>query len=57
MDFEVSEDIRVNDVIVIPKNSAAYGTITEAQARRRLGRAGKIDVRIEEVRLRDGSRA
>jgi hypothetical protein len=57
VDFEVSEDIRVNDVIVIPKGSLAYGTITEAQERRRLGRAGKLNVRIEEVRLADGSRA
>ena len=29
----------------------------EAQARRRLGRAGKLNVRIEEKRLADGSRA
>ncbi len=57
MDFEVSEDIRVKDVLVIPKGSLAVGTITEAQARRHLGRAGKLNVRIEEVRLADGSRA
>lgn len=57
VDFEVSEDIKVGDALVIPKGSMAVGTITEAQARRRLGRAGKLDVRIEEVRLTDGSRA
>ena len=57
VDFEVSEEIRVNDVVVIAKGSLTYGTITEAQERRRLGRAGKLNVRIEEVRLGDGSRA
>ena len=57
VDFEVSEDVKVKDVLVIPKGSLAYGTITEAQERRRLGRAGKLNVRIEEVRLTDGSRA
>ena len=57
VDFEVSEDIKVKDVLVIPKGSLAVGTITEAQGRRRMGRAGKLNVRIEEVRLADGSRA
>ncbi len=57
VDFEVSEDIKVNDVLVIPKGSLAIGTITEAQGRRHMGRAGKLNVRIEEVRLSDGSRA
>ena len=57
VDFEVTEDIKVKDVLVIPKGSLAVGTITEAQGRRRMGRAGKLNVRIEEVRLADGSRA
>jgi len=57
VDFEVTEDIKVKDALVIPKGSLAIGTVVEAQARRRLGRAGKLDVRIEEVRLADGSRA
>ena len=57
VDFVVSEDVKVNDVVVIPKGSLAYGTIVEAQPKRRMGRAGKLNVRIEEVRLADGSRA
>lgn len=57
VDFLVSEDVKINDVVVIPKGSSAYGTIVEAQAKRRMGRAGKLNVRIEEVRLADGSRA
>lgn len=57
VDFVVSEDVKVKDVLVIPKGSSAYGTIVEAQPRRRMGRAGKLNVRIEEARLADGSRA
>lgn len=57
VDFAVTEEVRVQDVVVIPKGSTAYGTIVEARARRRLGRAGKLNVRIEEVRLADGERA
>jgi hypothetical protein len=56
VDFELTEDIKVKDVLVAPKGSQATGTIVEAQARRRLGRAGKLNVRIEELRLADGSR-
>ena len=57
VDFEVTEDIKVQDVVVIPKGSRATGTIVQAQKRRRLGRAGKLNVKIDEVRLADGSRA
>jgi len=57
VDFEVSEEINVQGVLVIPKGSKAYGTIVEAQGRRRLGRAGRLNVRIDEVRLGDGERA
>ncbi len=57
VDFEVTEDIKVKDIMVIPKGSRATGTIVEAQKRRRMGRAGKLNVKIDEVRLADGSRA
>jgi len=56
VDFEVAEDIKVNGLAVIPKGEMAWGTIVDAKPRRRLGRAGKLDVRIDEVRLADGER-
>lgn len=56
VDFEVAEEIRVENLVVIPKGSRAFGTIVEAQGRRHLGRAGKLNVKIEEVRLADGER-
>jgi len=52
----VAEDIKVNGLAVIPKGEMAWGTIVDAKPRRRLGRAGKLDVRIDEVRLADGER-
>jgi hypothetical protein len=57
VDFIVAEDISVKGVVVIPKGSKAMGTIVEAQGKRRMGRAGKLHVSIEEVRLADGQRA
>ena len=56
VDFDVAEDVKVNDVIVIPKGAKAWGTILNAKPKRRLGRAGQLDVRIDEVRLVDGER-
>ena len=57
VDFEVAEDIKVSGVVVIPKGEMAWGTIVDAKPKRRLGRAGKLNVRIDEVRLADGERA
>ena len=57
VDFDVLEEIRVNGVLVIPKGSVAWGTVTEAQAKRRMGRGGKLDVNIDAVRLADGEKA
>lgn len=56
VDFIVSEDILVQGVVVIPKGSKAMGTIVQAQGKRRMGRAGKLNVTIDEVRLADGER-
>jgi hypothetical protein len=56
VDFEVAEDVKVNGLVVIPKGEMAWGTIVDAKPKRRLGRAGKLDVRIDEVRLADGER-
>src|SRR5215470_20295901 len=43
VDFEVLEDVAVNAVLVIPKGSIAIGSVTEAQPKRRMGRAGKLE--------------
>jgi hypothetical protein len=57
IDFDVLEEVRVGDLVVIPKGSLALGTVTEAQAKRRMGRGGKLDVNIDSVRLADGEKA
>src|SRR5208283_820980 len=57
VDFEVLEDVKVGDADVIPKGSVAWGTITEAQAKRRMARGGKLDINIDDVRLVDGEKA
>jgi hypothetical protein len=57
VDFEVLEDIKVKDVIVVPRGGLALATITEAQHKRRMARGGKLNVNIDDVRLLDGEKA
>ena len=56
VDFEVLEDIKVTDVIVVQKGGIALGTVTNAKPSGRLGRGGKLDIVIDHVRLIDGEK-
>jgi hypothetical protein len=57
IDFEVLEDIKVKDVIVVPRGGLALATVTDAQHKRRMARGGKLDVNVDDVRLIDGEKA
>jgi PEGA domain len=57
VDFEVLEDVAANGIVVIPKGSTAIGTVTEAQPKRRMGRAGKLEIVLDYVRLADTEKA
>jgi len=54
VEFAVVDEVRVKDLVVIPKEGIAWATITEAQPKRRMGRAGKLAMTIDTVRLLDG---
>jgi hypothetical protein len=55
--FEVTEDVVVQGVTVIPKGSPALATVTDAESKKRMGRGGKLNVNIDSVRLADGEKA
>ncbi|HZQ44810.1 MAG TPA: PEGA domain-containing protein [Acidobacteriaceae bacterium] len=55
--FEVTEEVDVDGVAVIPKGAQALATVTDAQPKRRMGRGGKLDVNVDSVRLADGEKA
>ena len=57
VDFDALEDVKVNDVVVIAKGSLALATITTAEHKKSMGRAGKLDVNIDSVRLADEEKA
>jgi hypothetical protein len=54
--FEVVEDVKVKDVIVIQHGARAIATVTEAQPKRRMGRSGKLNMNIDSVELVDGEK-
>jgi hypothetical protein len=56
VDFEVAEEVSVNRIVVVPKDSPASGTVITAHKKRRMGRAGKLDVSIDSVQLADGEK-
>lgn len=55
--FEVLEDVDVDGVPVIAKGANAIAVVTSAEHKRSMGRAGKLDISISYVRLRDQERA
>jgi hypothetical protein len=57
VDFETVDDITVNGTLVIPKGGLAFATVTEAQAKRRMARGGKLDMNIDYVKLSSGDKA
>jgi PEGA domain-containing protein len=57
VDLEVLEEISVNNTVVIQKGATAIATVTMAQSKRSMGRAGKLDINIDYVRLADGEKA
>jgi hypothetical protein len=57
VDFEVLEDVLVQGTLVIPKGGLAFATVTEAQAKRRMARGGKLDINIDYVKLTNGEKA
>src|SRR5260370_21557676 len=57
VDFEVLEEVKIKDVIVVPRGGLALAPITEAEHKRRMARGGKLNVNIDDVRLTEGEKA
>lgn len=51
--FEVVEELKMDDIVVLPKGATAIASVTEAQSKRRMGRGGKLNVNINYARLVD----
>lgn len=54
--FEVVEDVKVDDVVVLSKGAVAIANVTEAEHKKSMGRAGKLNVSISYARLTDNEK-
>jgi hypothetical protein len=57
VDFEVLDDVKVTDVVVVARGATAIATVTEAKPKGRMGKAGKLGINIDYVRLTNGDKA
>jgi hypothetical protein len=56
VDFEVLEDVKSGDTVLIPRGGVALGTVTRAKPKGRMGKGGKLDITIDSVRLATGEK-
>jgi hypothetical protein len=54
--FEVVEDVKVDDIVIFPKGATAIANVTEAEHKKSMGRAGKLNVSITYGRLTDNEK-
>ena len=57
IDLEVIEEVTIGSTVVIQKGATAIATVTDAHSKKSMGRAGKVDINIDYVRLADGEKA
>lgn len=55
--FEAIEETKVDDVVVIAKGATAIANVTEADHKKSMGRAGKLNISITYIRLSDNEKA
>lgn len=53
VELTCTDAVKIGDQVVIPEGARVTGTITEAEAKRRMGRAGKLDFSIDRVKVSD----
>ena len=51
MNFEVARDVIVGGLVLISKGAPAVGAVTEAEPKKRMGKAGKLNVSLASVLL------
>lgn len=53
--FEVTEDVKAGDLVVIPRGSRARGHVVEVKPKTILGRSGKLDFTVDHVKSPGGA--
>lgn len=53
--FEVADDVRLANMLAIPRGAPAEGHVVTAEAKKRMGRGGRLDFAIDYIHLADGT--
>src|SRR3954470_20044624 len=53
VELSVTDAVKAGETVVIPEGAHVTGTITQAQGKRRMGRAGKLDFSIDRLKTAD----
>jgi len=53
--FEVTQAVKVGDIVVIPEGATARGHVVEAKPKSALGRSGKLNFTVDHVEAPDGT--
>ncbi len=56
VDFEVLEDIKIGETVIIPRGGIALGTVTRGKPKGRFGVGGKLDINIDSARTVAGGK-
>ncbi len=56
VDFEVLEDVKIGEIVIIPRGGVALATVTMAKPKGRMGKGGKLDINLDSVRLVSGEK-
>jgi PEGA domain len=57
IDFEVMDPILLDGITVVPQGGIAWGTVTDAERKKTMGRAGKLDIALVAVKLANSEKA
>jgi len=56
VDFEVLDEVKVGDVVVIPQGATALATVTDVKGKKSMGRAGHLNVNVDYARAASGEK-
>lgn len=54
--FKVEEDVKINGRVVIAKDTIVKGTVSTVEQKGRMGKAGKLGIRVESTKTVDGQK-
>lgn len=56
VEFKVNEDVKINNRVVIAKGSLVKGIVTESEKSGRMGKSGRLNIRVESTTAVDGQK-